>query len=94
VDFSREALKGRRDVDARLKGGAKKREEHLFPDGEGGNTRRSDGGETRSGKPKVSSSLVEKRDQMVEIPSGWEGRERGRSADSRGAALMGGHVWR
>jgi len=66
----------------------------LFPDGEGGNIRRSEGGETRSGEAKVSSSLVEKRDQMVEIPRGWEGRERGRSADSRGAALMGGHVWR
>ena len=94
MDFSRETLKGCRDVDARLKGSAEQREEYLFSDGEGGNVRRSDGGETRSGKPKVSSSLVEKRDQMVEIPSGWEGRERGRSADSRGAALMGGHVWR
>jgi len=66
----------------------------LFPDREGGNIRRSDGRETRSGKPKVSSSLVEKRDQVVEVPSGREGRERGRSADSRGAALMGGRVWR
>ena len=81
-------------MDARLKGGADQREKHLFPDGEGGNIRRSDGGETRSGKPKVSSSLVEKRDQVVKVSSGREGRERGRSTDSRGAALMGSHVWR
>jgi len=54
----------------------------LFPDGEGGNIRRSDGGETRSRQPKVSSSLVEKRDQMVKIPSGPERRKRGWSADS------------
>jgi len=82
VDFSRETLKGRRDVDARLKGSAEQREEYLFSDGEGGNVRRSDGGETRSGKPKVSSSLVEKRNQMVEISSGRERRERGWTADS------------
>ena len=94
MDFCRETFKGHRDMDARLQGGTEKREEHLFPDGEGGNVRRSDGGETRSWKPKVSSSLVEKRDQVVQVSSGREGRERGRSTDPRGAALMGGHVWR
>jgi len=51
------------------------------------------GGETRGGEPKVGGGLVEKRDQMVEIPSGWERRERGWSAESRRAAMMGGHVW-
>jgi len=66
----------------------------LFPDGEGGNICRSDGGETRGAEPKVSGSLVAKRDQVVEISSGREGREWGWCADSRGAALMGGHVWR
>ena len=65
----------------------------MFPDGEGGNVCRSDGGEIRGGKPQVSGSLVEKRDQMVEIPRRREGRETGWSNDSRGAALMGGHVW-
>jgi len=65
----------------------------LFPDGEGGDVCRSDGGETRSGEPKVRGGLVEKRDQMVEIPSVREGRERGWSAESRRAAVMGGHVW-
>jgi len=65
----------------------------LFSDGEGRDVCRSDGGETRGGKPKVRGGLVEKRDQMVEIPSGREGRERGGSAESRRAALMGGHVW-
>ena len=66
----------------------------MFPDGEGRNIRRSDGGETLSGEPKVSGSLVEERDQMVEVSSGREARERGWSADSRRAALKGGHVWR
>jgi len=66
----------------------------LFPDGEGGNVCRSDGGETRAGEPKVSGSLVEKRDQMVEISSGGEGRESGWSTDSRRAALVVGHDWR
>ena len=54
----------------------------MFPNGDGGDVTRSDGGETRGWEPKVSGGLVEKRDQMVEIPSGWEGRERGRSANS------------
>jgi len=49
----------------------------LFPDGEGGNACRSDGGATRGVKPQVSGSLVEKQEQMVEISSGREGRERG-----------------
>ena len=65
----------------------------MFPDGEDGNVCRSDGGETRGGEPKVSGGLVEKRDQMVEITSGREGRERGWSAESRRDAVMGGHVW-
>ena len=64
----------------------------MFPNGEGGNIRRRDEGETSSGKPKVSSSLVEERDQVVEVSSRLEGREMGRSTDSRGAALMGSHV--
>jgi len=29
---------------------------------------------------------------MVEVSSGGEGGERGRGSDSRGAALVGGHV--
>ena len=66
----------------------------MFPDGEGGNVCGSDGGEARGGEPQVRGGLVEKRDQMVEIPSGREGRERSRSAESRRTALMGGHVWR
>jgi len=37
---------------------------------------------------------MEKRDQMVAISSGWEGRKRGWSTDSGGDTLMGGHVWR
>ena len=65
----------------------------MFPDAEGRDVRRSDGGETRGGEPKVRGGLVEKQDQMVETPSGREGRERGWSANSRRAALMGGHVW-
>jgi len=94
VDVSQEGLQGRCDVDTRFKGGAEQGEEYLFPDREGGDVRRSDGGETRGREPKVSGSLVEERDQMVEISSGREGRERGCCTDSRGAALMGGHVWR
>jgi len=65
----------------------------LFPDGEGRDVCRSVGGVTRGGEPKVRSGLVEKRDQMVKIPSRREGREWGWSAESRRAALMGGHVW-
>jgi len=65
----------------------------LFPDGEGRDVCRTDAGETRGGEPKVSGFLVEERDQMVKIPSGREGREGGWSAESRRAALMGGHVW-
>jgi len=81
-------------MDARLKGGSEKREEHLFPNGAGGIVCSSDGGETCGGKPQVCGSLVERRDQMVEISSTREVRERGWSTDSQGAALMGGHVWR
>ena len=55
MDFSQETLKGRRYVDARLKGSAESREEHLFPDGEGGNIGRSDGREARSGEPRSAA---------------------------------------
>jgi len=68
--------------------------QHLFSDGKGRNICRSNGGETRSWEPKVSGSLVENRDQIVQISSSRKGRERGWSANSRGAALVGGHVWR
>ena len=68
--------------------------EHLFPDRKGRNVCWSNGGETCGREPSVSGSLVENRDQMVEISTGWVGRNRGWSSVFQGATLVGGHVWR
>jgi len=61
VDFSRETLESSCYVDARLKRGAKQREEHLFSDREGGDVRQSNRGETCGVEPQVGGSLVENR---------------------------------
>ena len=92
MDFGREILESGCNVYARLKRGAEERKEHLLPDREGGYVGRGNRGKTCGGEPKVGSSLVEERDQMVEVSCGREGRERSRSRVSRGATLVGGHV--
>jgi len=65
----------------------------LFPDRKGGDVCWSNGGETCGGEPYVSCSLVENRDQMVEIFGGRHQGERRMRGVSRGGTLVGGHVW-
>ena len=85
MDLGREVLESRCDVDARLKRGTEQREEHLFPDGEGGNVCWSDGGETCRGSPRSAAVLWKIETRWSRFPLVWMG-ERG-----AGAVFLGGH---
>ena len=59
MDLCSEGFEGSSDVDASLERGEKKKEEHLFTDGKGGDVGWSDGGETFGREAHIACPFME-----------------------------------
>jgi len=75
VDFFGESFEDGIDVNACLEGGAKERDQDLFPEGKGRNVGSCDGRETFGQEAQIGCCFMKERDPVVEVASGREGRE-------------------